>query len=59
VIALLHKLKTTLQGLRAKDALMNLDFVISQGTSLVISGWVAYKSLSINQKKPRGQVFVL
>jgi hypothetical protein len=38
---------------------MNLDFVISQGTSLVISGWVAYKSLSINQKKPRGQVFVL
>jgi GT2 family glycosyltransferase len=49
VIALLHKLKRTLQGLRAKDALMNLDFVISQGTSLVISGWVAHKSLSINQ----------
>jgi GT2 family glycosyltransferase len=49
VIALLYKLKRTLQGLRAKDALMNLDFVISQGTSLVISGWVAHKSLSINQ----------
>jgi GT2 family glycosyltransferase len=38
-----------LQGLRAKDALVNLDFVISQGTSLVISGWVAHKYLSINQ----------
>jgi len=33
----------------AKDALVNLDFVISQGSYLVMSGWVAHKSLSINQ----------
>jgi hypothetical protein len=28
---------------------MNPDFVISQRTSLVISGWVAHKTLSISQ----------
>lgn len=46
---MLHKLKRNLQDLMAKDALVNLDFVISQGTSLVISGWVAHKSLTINR----------
>ena len=46
---MLQKLKRNLQKLMEKDALVNLDFVVSQGTSVVMSGWVAHKTLSINQ----------
>jgi GT2 family glycosyltransferase len=46
---LITKIKRSLKKLVAKDAMVNIDFVISQGAALVLSGWAARKTLAINK----------
>lgn len=46
---MITKIKRSLKTLVAKDAMVNVDFVISQGAALVLSGWAAHKTSTINK----------
>ncbi|MBU2877768.1 glycosyltransferase family 2 protein [Aliiglaciecola lipolytica] len=45
---MLNRLKNSLKRKLSKDALLHVDFIISQGNMVLILGWAAHKSASLS-----------